>query len=76
MNGSLQYSALSRLLTLNNRVHDLQRQILAEPVTGPANRIAEMQEEIDQWSRLGLAVCWLSDVAADGDEGDDDEDLV
>ena len=54
MNGSLQYSALSRLLTLNNRVHDLQRQILAEPVTGPANRIAEMQEEIDQWSRARL----------------------
>ncbi len=72
MNGSLQYSALSRLLTLNNRIHDLQKQILTEPVTGPVNRIAEMQEEIEQWSRASLAACWLSDV----DEGDEDEDLV
>ena len=65
MNDSLQYSALTRLLTLNNRVHDLQQQILREPVTGPDNHVAELQEKIDRWSRASLATCWLSDAAAD-----------
>ena len=32
MNGSLQYSALTRLLTLNNQLHDLENQMLAESV--------------------------------------------
>ena len=67
MNGSLQYSALTRLLTLNNQVHDLENQMLTVAVpTRPAgvmisdlmtsgSRIAEIQEEIDQATRASLA---------------------
>jgi len=78
MNGSLQYSALTRLLTLNNQVHDLENQMLAVAVpTRPAgvmisdqmtsgSRIAEIQEEIDQATRASLATCWLGN--ADDDE--------
>ena len=72
MNGSLQYSALTRLLTLNNQVHDLESQMLTESVppsvmgltvsaqTVSGNRIAEIQDEIDQATRASLATCWLS----------------
>ena len=78
MNGSLQYSALTRLLTLNNQVHDLENQMLAVVIPTllpddvasnyiPANnRIAEIQEEIDQTTRASLATCWLGN--ADNDE--------
>ncbi len=71
MNGSLQYFALTRLLTLNNQVHDLENQMLTESVpTGviemtisdqmvSASRIAEIQDEIDQATRASLATCWL-----------------
>ncbi|MBT98351.1 MAG: hypothetical protein CL902_06970 [Dehalococcoidia bacterium] len=71
MNGSLQYSALTRLLTLNNQVHDLENQMLTESVpTGvigmtisdqmvSGSRIAEIQDEIDQATRASLATCWL-----------------
>ncbi len=79
MNGSLQYSALTRLLTLNTRVHDLQKEILLERVGGPANRIASMQEEIERWSRASLATCWLSDEAGaahDYEDEDEGEELV
>lgn len=70
-NDSLQYTALSRLLVLNNQVHDLEnqlRQVALPPVgvanltrleTAPLNRIAEMQEEIDQGVRASLVTCWL-----------------
>ena len=78
MNGSLQYSALTRLLTLNNRVHDLENQMLAVavptliPDDSASNyiptdsRIAEIQEAIDQTTRASLATCWLGN--ADNDE--------
>jgi hypothetical protein len=46
-------------------VHDLQQQILREPVTAPDNHVAELQEEIDRWSRASLATCWLADAADD-----------
>ena len=71
MNGSLQYSALTRLLTLNNQVHDLENEMLAESVPVGArgamiaaqmasgSRIAEIQEEIDRTTRASLATCWL-----------------
>ena len=80
MNGSLQYSALNRLLTLNNQVHDLENQILVETVpTVPAGvalseqsfsgiRIAEIQEEIDQAARASLATCWLGNSDAEDEE--------
>ena len=82
MNGSLQYSALTRLLTLNNQVHDLENQMLAVPVptytisvvisdqmtshATSGSRIAEIQEKIDQATRASLATCWLGN-------SDDDE---
>ena len=74
MNGSLQYSALPRLLTLNNQVHDLENQMLAVVLptrTGGAvisnqmpfgSGIAEIQEEIDQATRASLATCWLGNA--------------
>jgi hypothetical protein len=80
MNGSLQYSALTRLLTLNNQVHDLENQVLAEIVpAGSAStiissqmtsgsRIAEIQEEIDQATRASLATCWLGNADSDDEE--------
>ncbi len=78
MNGSLQYSALTRLLTLNNQVHDLENQMLdvvvpsdtdgavASNQMSSKSRIAEIQEEIDQTTRASLATCWLGN--ADNDE--------
>ena len=74
MNGSLQYSALPRLLTLNNQVHDLENQMLAVvlrirtsgAVTSnqmpSGSSIAEIQEEIDQTTRASLATCWLGNA--------------
>ena len=71
MNGNLQYSALTRLLTLNNQVHDLENQMLTESVPTAvigmtisdqmvsASRIAKIQDEIDQATRASLATCWL-----------------
>jgi len=78
MNGSLQYSALTRLLTLNNQAHDLENQMLDVVVPSHTDgavtsnqmssksRIAEIQEEIDQTTRASLATCWLGN--ADNDE--------
>ena len=80
MNGSLQYSALTRLLTLNNQVHDLENQMLAEPVPVGArgaiisaqmasgSRIAEIQEEIDRTTRASLATCWLGNSDSEDEE--------
>ena len=71
MNDSLQYHALSRLLALNNQVHDLEGQLQRESIPsmyddghtrrndGPWNRIAALQEEIDQGVRATLVTCWL-----------------
>ncbi len=71
MNSSLQYSTLTRLLTLNNRVHDLRNQLLGaalplewrgtqpRPEAAPSSPIAQMQEEIDQGVRASLTTCWL-----------------
>jgi hypothetical protein len=71
MNSSLPYSALTRLLTLNNQVHDLQnrllgttvprlpREALPRPEIVPSSPIAKMQDEIDQGVRASLATCWL-----------------
>ena len=71
MSSSAQYSTLTRLLALNNRVHDLENQLLGvavpddryKPVVTMAapisSRIAEFQEEIDRGVRASLATCWL-----------------
>ena len=75
----MQYSALTRLLTLNNQVHDLENQVLAAELPTrtvgtvisnhmpSGSRIAEIQEEIDQATRASLATCWL------GNAGDTEE---
>ena len=80
MNGSLQYSSLTRLLTLNNQVHDLENQMLSVSVPAipvglviseqmfAGNRIAEIQNEIDEAARASLATCWLGNADADDEE--------
>jgi len=80
MNGSLQYSALTRLLSLNNQVHDLENQMLTESVPVGAkgalisaqmvsgSRIAELQEEIDRTARASLATCWLGNSDSEDEE--------
>ena len=80
MNGSLQYSALTRLLTLNNQVHDLENrmlsvlvpdilvgQVISEQMVA-GSRIAEIQNEIDEAARASLATCWLGNADADDEE--------
>ena len=71
MDSGLPYPALTRLLSLNNRVHDLENQLrrVTLPVgvvggqagagTLADNSIAQMQEEIDQGVRASLMTCWL-----------------
>ena len=71
MSANLQYSVLTRLLTLNNQVHDLKNQLLSVsvPETGAlagtpvgvmeVNSIATMQEQIDQGVWASLTTCWL-----------------
>ena len=71
MSSSAQYVTLTRLLVLNNRVHDLENQLLGVVVPGGrekpvvtvaapmSSQIAELQEEIDQGVRASLATCWL-----------------
>ncbi len=73
MNSSVQYSALTRLLTLNNRVHDLEEMLLQMPVyllevdedgngsdKVSLNPFAELQDERDRESRASLVTCWLA----------------
>ena len=77
MNGILQYSTLSRLMDLNNQVHDLKHRIMEEPVLWSAgsdrpSRIAEIQEEIERRTRASLALCWLADP---NDEPEEDSDF-
>ena len=81
MNGSLQYSALARILTLNNQIHDLENQMLVMELPSHSagvgkfgegfscNRIADIQEEIDQATRASLATCWLGSANDDEEYG-------
>ena len=71
MGDRLEYTVLTRLLTLNNQVHDLENQLMTESVpdlpqglglvmtASGANRIAEMQDQIAQGVRASLTTCWL-----------------
>ena len=80
MNGSLQYSALSRLLSLNNQAHDLENKMLTETVPVvpegaelmdrmfAGNRIAEMQDQIDQVVRSSVATVWLGNANREDEE--------
>ncbi len=73
MSSSVQYSAFTRLLTLNNRVHDLEELLYQMPVflgEGAAeitpsvetslSPLSEMQDEIDREVRASLVTCWLA----------------
>ena len=71
MSVNLEITVLTRLLTLNNQVHDLQHQLLRQSVpqggflleskagASTPNPIAEIQEEIDRSVRASLTTCWL-----------------
>jgi hypothetical protein len=72
MSSSVQYAALARLLTHNNRVHDLEEMLNRMPVPaseteydGPpedlgANPFADLQDEMDREVRASLVHCWLA----------------
>ncbi len=79
MSASLEYSVLTRLLTLNGQRHDLENQLMGVAVpririrpgsravaSGP-NSIAEMQEEIDRGVRASLTTCWLGTTDGQGE---------
>jgi hypothetical protein len=72
MSSSVQYAALARLLTHNNRVHDLEEMLNQMPVTFdgtelddppeglPINPFADLQDEMDREVRASLVHCWLA----------------
>ncbi len=73
MSISVQYTALARLLTHSNRVHDLNDLMREMPLPQdypqqddveyedlPLNPFAELQDEMDREVRAGLVTCWLA----------------
>ena len=73
MSISVQYTALARLLTHSNRVHDLNDIMREMPLPLdypqqddveyedlPLNPFAELQDEIDREVRASLVTCWLA----------------
>lgn len=77
MSTSVPYAALARLLTHNNRVHDLEEMLdrMNVPTDYPAeldpqeealeiNPFAEVQNEIDREARASLVTAWLAMPAA------------
>ncbi len=74
MSSSVQYSAFTRLLTHNNKVHDLEDMLrkmwvpsnwetvdedIVEPTWIP-NPFAELQDDMDRESRACLVSCWAA----------------
>lgn len=73
---SVPYTALARLLTLNNRVHDLEEILRQMSVPLGQTRedswpqalqeelqlspLAELQDEMDREVRASLVTCWLA----------------
>lgn len=76
MPSSAQVSALTRLLTLNTRVHELEDLLLRLPVSTDmvlededsldieyeqySNPIADLQQDIDKEVRASLVACWFA----------------
>ncbi len=73
MSSSVQYSAFTRLLTHNNRVHDIEEMLRRMWVpsdweTGDAdiggswipNPFAELQDDMDREARACLVSCWAA----------------
>ena len=80
MSSSVQYSALARLLSHNNRAHDLQEimkqslvpvgypyQVDLEYQELPINPFAELQDEFENEVRASLVTCWLAIPETDED---------
>ena len=80
MSSSVQYSALARLLSHNNRAHDLQEmmkqslvpvgypyQVDLEYQELPINPFAELQDEFEKEVRASLVTCWLAIPETDED---------
>ena len=76
MASSAQYSALTRLLSHNTRVHELEDLLLRLPITEEmafmdedslviedeefSNPIADLQDDIDKEVRASLVACWFA----------------
>ena len=73
MSSSVQYSAFTRLLTHNNRVHDMEEMLrkmwvpsgwaTADEDDGESwipNPFAELQDDMDRESRACLVSCWAA----------------
>jgi hypothetical protein len=82
MSSSVQYSAFTRLLTHNNRVHDMEEMLrkmwvpsdwaTSDVDNGDSwipNPFAELQDDLDRESRACLVSCWAALPAQR--EGDD-----
>ena len=80
MSNSVQYSALARLLSHNNRAHDLEEimkqslvptdypyQMNQEYEELPINPFAELQDEFEKEVRASLVTCWLAIPETDED---------
>jgi len=71
MGNNTQYMVLARLLSLNNRVHDLENQLrqtrLRVMGAGEAahldpvrpGQVAQLQGEMDREVRASLVTCWM-----------------
>ena len=73
MSSSVQYSAFTRLLTHNNRVHDMEEMLrkmwvpsnwaTADADNGDSwipNPFAELQDDLDREARACLVSCWAA----------------
>lgn len=81
MSSSVQYSAFTRLLTHNTRVHDMEEMlkrmwvpaqwgICGADIGDPwlPNPFAELQNDLDRESRACLVSCWAALPAAQEDD--------
>ncbi len=71
MSTNPQPMVLARLLTLNNRIHDLENQLrqtrlqvvgggeVAHLESAWPGQVAQLQQEIDREARASLMTCWL-----------------
>ncbi len=82
MSSSVQYSAFTRLLTHNNRVHDMEDMLRKMWVPSDwkvndvdigdswiPNPFAELQDDLDREARACLVSCWAALPASQEDDG-------
>ena len=73
MHSNLQLSPLTRLLTLNTEISEIQSELMHQPFASV--RIGELQDDIDRRCRTSLTTCWLTggyELESDDDEWDSD----